>query len=700
MGNSPKLRPVKMSDTLRTAFGFKEGSHVTISKSISQLSHARKVTLTDVTPSDYGSAAEADTYNKWRTKCASLLADAEAFAVGTTFDVSARKGLRKRFYVEHVDSPAQTNGLFLCNDDTEIFLSGDTETTEIAIANREAFPDLGTRIGGLVDEVKELNKRLDRILSRNGRRRSLAANRHVIIYGYEGTGKSLLLQCLEQTTTCKVYKLSKSELTTGKIQSTIQTTFRDASVSQPSVVLMDDIDELASPENNMYARCIGAELDKLKGTNVLAIAAARSVSSVDSILTGPGRLSKQIELPIPSIEARRQILNILLGKSVDASDQATTTMSLKTHGFTGKDLGLLVEQGADNALRRVEGERDEWVSVHARVSMLNGAPADEQTDGSLLSQATTEVGSPQSGPTAAQADGEFADCHVTLEDLELALGVVRPTALREIFLETPKVQWSDIGGSGLIEQRFEKIIGWPRKYSDIMRKWNIKPQKGVLLYGPPGCSKTMTAQAVATTYDLNFIAVKGAELISMYVGESERAVREVFRKARQAAPCIIFFDEIDAIGSERESGGTKGLNVLTTLLNEMDGFEAMKDVLVLAATNKPEVLDPALLRPGRFDQHVYVGLPDQKARRDIIELSLRNVRVSADLVPLVGATEGYSGAEIVGICSLANEAAAEREVAGSLNVKLESSDFEAAMRLTRKGVTMEMLKGYEEFALH
>ncbi|KAI7123662.1 AAA-domain-containing protein, partial [Hortaea werneckii] len=258
---------------------------------------------------------------------------------------------------------------------------------------------------------------------------------------------------------------------------------------------------------------------------------------------------------------------------------------------------------------------------------------------------------------------------------------------------------SDIGGSETQKERFDEIIGWPLHHPEMIEQLDLPAQKGVLLYGPPGCSKTMTAQAVAATYKLNFIAVKGAELISMYVGESERAVREVFRKAKQAAPCVIFFDEIDSIGSERESGGAKGLNVLTTLLNEMDGFEAMKDVLVLAATNKPEVLDPALLRPGRFDQHVYVGLPNTDARKDILQISLRKVPVATtDFDSLVAATEGYSGAEIVCMCGVAKRAAARRMISGATEVQIEEQDLKDAIAVTRKGVTEEMLKSYDDFA--
>lgn len=595
-----------------------------------------------------------------------------------------------------------SQGLFFCDDRTLFNLSGRLPTPEPTILpNGDAFPVLDiSQIGGLVEQVKELNKRLDRLLHKSDNSNG-SANRHILIYGYEGTGKSLVLNRLSQTSACKVLRLGRAQMTNGKVLATIETTFKDAIANQPSVILMDNIEKLASSENELYADAIGLEFDKLRNQNVLVVAATRYPTSIDSSLTGPGRLSKDIELPIPDVAARKQILNVLLSKPIDANDYAT--IAAKTHGFTGKDLGLLVEEATDNALTKTGWEKDGWVDVHARISMLHRAKNSQvsqvsQVDGSVHSQATTQV-----EQTTQQLADTFlgqTGLHVTPEDFELALSVVRPTALREIFFETPKVHWSDIGGSDSNKQRFDEIIGWPLHHPDLMEQYEIPPQRGVLLYGPPGCSKTMTAQAVATTYDLNFIAVKGAELISMYVGESERAVREVFRKARQAAPCIVFFDEIDAIGSERESGGTKGLNVLTTLLNEMDGFEAMKDVLVLAATNKPEVLDPALLRPGRFDEHVYVGLPTADARREILKMSLKVPVDLTNIDDLVTTTEGYSGAEIVAICTSAKRCAVRRMMAaaGSPDVGLQAGDFETAISQIRKGVTDEMLSVYRDFA--
>jgi AAA family ATPase len=289
---------------------------------------------------------------------------------------------------------------------------------------------------------------------------------------------------------------------------------------------------------------------------------------------------------------------------------------------------------------------------------------------------------------------------VTLEDFESVLPSVKPTALREIFTEKPKTKWSDIGGSDNIKKSFDRIIAGPLKYGEQMAKIDKRLTKGVLLYGPPGCSKTLTAQAVASTYDFNFIAIKGAELLSSYVGESERAVREVFRKAKAAAPCVIFFDEIDSIGSNRDSGHTPGLNVLTTLLNEMDGFESLRNVLVLAATNKPEALDPALMRPGRFDRKVHLDLPNDVARKEILKIATRRVTMCSDVDfdALVVATSGYSGAEVVHICETAKEKALIRWIEkANQEMMLMREDFEAAIVETPRGITMEMIETYRAF---
>ena len=634
-----------------------------------------------------------------------------------TFDVTAKKGLRKRFFVQNVQSSAMQPGapnLFSSDDSTEIIFTDETSLPADRSTIKIEEPLTSEYLGGLQEQIDLLNMRLKRVVGEitgsTKRRTQSRINKGILIHGFEGTGKSLLLKRIGHANFRKVAQLQKSSLTGGTIvknQEIIKGIFKEARARQPSLVLMDNIDELFPVTKDTYTETVITELDSLVGTQVLVIAACRSPSDVNSALVEPGRVSARIELPIPDRSAREQILKTLLDNDSDPDGTISREISMRTHGFTGKDLAWLVEAAEDIALDRYD-EHDKWVAIAKNGSpeklldgtadYLPGAPAEER-QGQQTKDAVQIGQSMESGSTTV--NGDITTSEMIIQDFEVALTKVRPTALREIIFESPNVKWEDIGGSQDIQQRLDKAILWPLNHPEIMNQYRKRPNKGVLLYGPPGCSKTLTARAVATKYGLNFIAVKGAELISMYVGESERAVREIFRKARAAAPCVIFFDEIDSIASERDSAGTKGLNVLTTLLNEMDGFDSLKGVLVLAATNKPEVLDPAIMRPGRFDSHFYLGPPNAAARREIFSISTKGLPLEEDLDfnHLVLSTEGYSGAEIVQVCDLATDEAMARRIdseaprAGIVGIL----DFEKALAQTKKAITPEMLAGYQAF---
>ncbi|ODQ56345.1 AAA-domain-containing protein, partial [Saitoella complicata NRRL Y-17804] len=282
------------------------------------------------------------------------------------------------------------------------------------------------------------------------------------------------------------------------------------------------------------------------------------------------------------------------------------------------------------------------------------------------------------------------------DDLESALTTVRASAMREIFLEPPKVRWSDIGGQEYVKQKLREAVEWPLTHPDTFKRLGVTAPKGVLLYGPPGCSKTLTAKALATEAGLNFMAVKGPEIFNKYVGESERAIREVFRKARAASPSIIFFDEIDAIASSR--GGSEGSSdrVLAALLNELDGIEALVNVTILAATNRPDVIDAALMRPGRLDRIIYVAPPDLDARKQILQIQISKMSVAGDISieELADATDGCSGAEIAALCQRAGLKAMEDNIDAE---RVEKRHFDGAVRSLVKRITPEVLKPYEDF---
>lgn len=693
MGNTPKLRPARMTDVLRNAFGIQEGSHVYLGPAKrNSILRADKVVLTDVTPRDYSKnidPAEIED-DGWLTRCKWTLLNCEAFASGQTFEISLNKRIKKRFCIENVEAAGTQQGtpnLYYTKDPTQVLFGGSYESRPSSAHNGDTKTLLTTdHVGGLLRQIQKLNERLRQLLSQLRTPRSI--HEGILIYGFQGTGKSLILKQLEGVRSLRAIRIDASklkEVTSAKNRDAIRNLFKQAVKYQPSLVIMDDLAEMAPATGEAYGNVVAEELGNLVGSRVLVVAACRAPIDIDQKLIGFGRLSQRIELPIPDASARASILSIILNKTNAPEDPIIQKIGPRTHGFTGEDLMLLVTAADRNACARHEH------LAPARPISQNGS-LETLVDGAVHSYAAArieEINGVGDGPTIEPS----------IEDFELALKEVRPTALREIFFEKPQIDWSSIGGSQAIKERFDEIIGWPLHAANDVAELGVQPEKGVLLYGPPGCSKTLTAQAVANHYDLNFIAVKGAELISMYVGESERAVREIFRKARAAAPCVIFFDEIDSIASERDSTGTKGLNVLTTLLNEMDGFESLKGVLVLAATNKPYALDSAIMRPGRFDSHIYLGPPNDTARKEIFAINTAAIKISfeLDLRELSKATEGYSGAEIVSICNSAKKAALRRRLKDGDDSGVGMADLTVAIETTSNGISAAMLAEYESF---
>lgn len=488
----------------------------------------------------------------------------------------------------------------------------------------------------------------------------------------------------------------------SKNSQTMRGLFDEAIAYQPSLVIMDNLEAIAgSNQRDTYGSLTSIlvnELDRVKNTQVLVVAATHSPNEIDKSLRTPGRFRYEIEVPIPDVKARVEILKALHGARTE-DDTIAELVGERTHGYVGQDLEALYNNALEHAVDRYLDGFSDWVAIE------DSTP--ERDSSSTLVSHESSTGEPTEDQAAAEE--VVADIRATLDDYERALLDIRPTAMKEVFLEKPNVRWSDIGGSEDVKTVLNEVVEWPLRYSRDLELLNLEPQKGILFYGPPGCSKTLTAKAIATSSGLNFIAVKGAELTSMYVGESERAVREVFRKARAAAPSIIFFDEIDSIGSERDSAGTKGLNVLTTLLNEMDGIESLKGVLVLAATNKPEVLDPALLRPGRFDSLIYIAPPNESARKEILSIRTRSVPLArdVDIDALARVTEGYSGAEVVNICLEAARSTMRRRVTAlttgiengdvTSNADVSQSDFDAALEKAVRRITPEMTASYERW---
>ncbi|WPA99350.1 uncharacterized protein RHO25_003967 [Cercospora beticola] len=717
MGSRPKTRPAKMTETFRDLYDFKDGSKVKISRADTKLYPADRIVLYDVTPEGHNKPDVVDETN-WEWSIGKLFEDSDALAAGVSFEVTGAKKYRRRFHIEHIESAGAPDGncLYRIRRGTSIELPNGTISRLTSPVNGNGNGNLSLhtngfrgqmngdttleldphRLGGLVEQIRKLNAAMGKLVEgariANGHSRARA----VLLHGYQGCGKTTVMKALADSGFRKVYRIEPDSILSGTLskgRTQIRETFQQAAerANQPSLILIDKLETLTPNEEDKFSDTFIDELERIKDCRVMIVAAARSISDLSASIIGPDGFWRHVEIPIPDATARQQILNVARQKSPFAKDDVSAAIAARTHGYTGADLRLLHSKALDEA---EDKEEREAVSRLRSPSLPTYDEANSFYHHSSAGESSRRNIDHHAEPLDAQ-----------LEDYEKALPNVVPTALREIFTEKPKVQWSNIGGSDKVRESFDKILGLRQNDRALLEEFQRKPEKGVLLYGPPGCSKTMTAQAVANSYNFNFIAIKGAELISKYVGDSEKKVREVFAKARAAAPCVIFFDEIDAIATSRDlDSGSKGLNVLTTLLNEMDGFDELKDVLILAATNKPESLDPALIRPGRFDSHVYLGPPNLAARQDIFRIACSGVRLAEEVkfALLAGKTEGYSGAEIVKICEEAKDLAIGRvrsgEVAEGEMRCITMRDFDSAREEVRRGITEEMLQGYEMFA--
>ncbi|MCO5590256.1 hypothetical protein L7F22_044225 [Adiantum nelumboides] len=544
-------------------------------------------------------------------------------------------------------------------------------------------------LGGLNAQIEELRKLVELPLKRPDlfKQYGLPAPRGLLLFGPPGTGKTTLAysaakSCVPATS---IETISGPELTSslhGGTERALRKVFARARKSAPSVVIIDEIDALAPRRDGdvegageVEKRVVATLLTLMDGlgangkedSRVVVIAATNRPNALDPALRRPGRLDREIEVGIPSSTARLEILQVLLkGVPHSLSFDTIKAVADRTHGYVGADLSALVREAGMQALTR------DMTSSH---SDLNS-----QLENMSL--------------TSSHSNG------LTESDFLFAQAKIRPSAMREISLELPKVTWDDIapGQSGLdVQRKIRECVEWPLKHRSTMQRLGIDAPRGVLLYGPPGCSKTLIARALASESGLNFVAVKGPELLNKYVGESERALRDVFRKARAAAPSIIFFDEIDGMTTARGSGdGAGGDRLITTLLNEMDGVEQLSNVIVIAATNRPDVLDAALLRPGRLDRLLYVGPPDIEARKQILSIRTRDMALAKDvnLGLIADLTHGCSGAEVVSICNDAGLRAMNE------NLKIEAvrhDHLEFAAKQVRRRITPQMIRQYESW---
>src|SRR5438552_4945385 len=488
-------------------------------------------------------------------------------------------------------------------------------------------------IGGLGSEVRKVREMIELPLRHPElfERLGVEAPKGVLLHGPPGTGKTLLAKAVASETSANFHSISGPEIMSkfyGQSEENLRDMFKQAEENAPSIIFIDEIDSIAPKRDEVTGeveRRVVAQLlalmDGLQARGkVVVIGATNRPNALDPALRRPGRFDREIEIGVPDRDGRLEILQIHTRGMPLAEDVDLKKLADVTHGFVGADLEALAKEAAIRALRRILPEMDlEAENIPAEV--LN-------------------------------------KIIVRMTDFQEALKEVEPSAMREVLVEVPDIKWEDIGGLESVKEELREAIEWPLKYPELFAQMNAVPPKGLLLYGPPGTGKTLLAQAAANESEANFISVKGPELLNKFVGESEKAIREVFRKARQASPCIIFFDEIDSVAPVRGSGsGDSNVTerVISQFLTEMDGLEELRNVVIIAATNRPDIVDPALLRPGRFDRMLLVPPPDLEARKQIFRIHTKKTPLAEDVKPdeLARKTEGYTGADIASICNTA-----------------------------------------------
>ena len=512
---------------------------------------------------------------------------------------------------------------------TLIHLQVQEGTGEKNKEERISYEDIGG-LGATVRKIREMVElplRHPQIFDKLG----IEPPKGVLLHGPPGTGKTLIARAVANETEAYFTHLSGPEVMGkfyGESEAKLRSVFEDAQRHAPSILFIDEIDAIAPKreemggEKQVERRVVSqllALMDGLEGRGkVIVIAATNLPNQLDPALRRPGRFDREIEIGIPDARARLEIIEIHTRGMPLAEDVQLPRLAEITHGFTGADLAALTREAAMTALRR----------IMPRIDFAEELPSE------LLLSLT-----------------------VTMSDFLAAHQEIEPSAIREVFVEVPNVRWQDVGGLKEMKQQLTEAVEWPLKHAALFQRAGMRPPKGILLSGPPGTGKTLLVKALASEMEVNFISVKGPELLSKYVGESERGVREIFKKARQAAPTILFLDEIDALAPTRGWGGDAHVTerVVSQLLTEMDGIEELKGVLVVAATNRPELIDPALRRPGRFDLFLEFPLPDADSRLEILKVHTHNrpVEKELDLSQLAEQTEGLTGADLESICNRA-----------------------------------------------
>ncbi len=571
--------------------------------------------------------------------------------------------------IKFVVVETKPKGAVIVTDNTEVVLNPEAvEVTEEPMLE-VTYED----IGGLNDEIKKIREMVELPLKHPElfERLGIEAPKGVLLHGPPGTGKTLLAKAVANETNSHFIVINGPEIMSkyyGQSEENLRKKFEEAESNAPSIIFIDEIDAIAPQreeskgevERRVVAQLL-ALMDGLKSRGkVVVIAATNIVNALDPALRRPGRFDRELEIGVPNKEGRLNILKIHTRNMPLSEEVNLEEIAAITHGFVGADLSALAKEAAMIVLRRV----------------LPDLKLDE--DETIPSEILERL-------------------RIQQQDFLEALKVVRPSALREVLIEIPNIKWEDVGGLEEVKQELKEAVEWPLKKPEAFTRLGVRAPRGILVYGPPGTGKTLLAKAVANESEANFILVKGPELLSKWVGESEKAIRKIFAKARQASPCIIFFDEIDSIAQRRGLGSDSRVSerVVNQLLTEMDGLLEMRDVIVIAATNRPDIIDTALLRPGRFDRVILVPAPDEKTRLEIFKVHTSRMPLANDvsLEELAKRTEGYAGADIESVCREAAIMALRENMEAS---SIESRHFEAALKKVRPSITKEIEESYKE----
>ncbi|CAL8103494.1 unnamed protein product [Orchesella dallaii] len=584
--------------------------------------------------------------------------------------------------------------------DTIIHCEGDPIKRE---EEEEALSAVGyDDIGGCRKQLAQIKEMVELPLRHPSLFKAIGVKppRGILLYGPPGTGKTLIARAVANETGAFFFLINGPEIMSklaGESESNLRKAFEEAEKNSPSIIFIDELDAIAPKREKTHGeverRIVSQLLTLMDGlkqrSHVIVMAATNRPNSIDAALRRFGRFDREIDIGIPDATGRLEVLRIHTKNMKLHEDVDLEKIAAESHGHVGADLAALCSEAALQQIR----EKMDLIDLE-----------DDQIDAEVLNSLA-----------------------VTMDNFRYAMGKSSPSALRETVVEVPNVSWEDIGGLQNVKRELQELVQYPVEYPDKFLKFGMQPSKGVLFYGPPGCGKTLLAKAIANECQANFISVKGPELLTMWFGESEANVRDVFDKARAAAPCVLFFDELDSIAKSRggnvgDAGGAAD-RVINQILTEMDGMGAKKNVFIIGATNRPDIIDPAILRPGRLDQLIYIPLPDDKSREAIFKANLRKSPISKDLDSnyLAKVTHGFSGADITEICQRACKLAIrqsieaeirrekERAQAGEAAAAMDTDDedpvpeitkahFEEAMKFARRSVSDNDIRKYEMFA--